>query len=147
MKLVEEKIRNTDLFLVDVKVKPSNKIEVFLDALKGVKIENCIEINRFLEGSLDREKEDFDLTVSSAGLDEPFKVPMQYTKNLGKQVALIKKSGEKVVGVLSAFENETVVIETRRTERKAAGKGKQFVVEPLTIPMEEIKETKIELSF
>lgn len=146
-KLVEEKIKGTDVFLVQVKVKPANKIEVFVDEPKHVSIETCIAISKFIESKLDREAEDFELIVSSPGIDEAFTVLPQYQKYYGKQVGIIQKDGIKVIGSLANADDKTVTIEIKTTERKQIGKGKQTVINNVTIDLDKIKETKLILPF
>ena len=146
-KLVSQKIANTALFLVDVKVNLGNKIEVELDEPNHIGLETCREISRFIEANLNRDEEDFELTVSSPGIDEPFKVLKQYEKYKGKQISVLKKDGIKLIGSLENANEKEVVLQTKKTERKQLGKGKQTVIENLTITLNEIKETKLILPF
>jgi ribosome maturation factor RimP len=145
--LAEQKIGGTPLFLVDVKVKPHNKIEVFIDSPSHVTVDECVSISRHIEAGLDREKEDFELTVSSPGLDQPFRVMDQYRKYLGKEVAVLRKDGIKIIGMLKTVNDASVEIETRRTERKEKGKGRHTIIEHVNINLDEIKETKLILPF
>jgi len=80
--LVNEKLTE-DQFLVDVTVSSSNVIHVMVDSDTGISINQIVEISRFIEGNLDREVEDFELSVFSAGLSEPFTLVRQYKKNVG----------------------------------------------------------------
>lgn len=96
VKLAEEFLYGTGLFIIDLLIKPTNKISVFLDGDNGVTIEGCKKLSRHLEEQLDREKEDFDLTVSSAGADRPLKHHRQYVKNLGKDLEIITVEGAKM---------------------------------------------------
>jgi len=80
-KLVAEKLENKDVFLVDIRIRHGNRISVFLDSDTGVNIKTCAELSRYIEFNLDRESEDFELEVSSAGLDQPLKLLRQYVKN------------------------------------------------------------------
>ncbi|MBO73037.1 MAG: ribosome assembly cofactor RimP, partial [Flavobacteriales bacterium] len=82
--LVQARIEGTKLFIVDINVSLSNKINVLIDGYDGVTISDCIDVSRGVEHNLDREAQDFELEVSSAGLDAPFAVSEQYKKNLGK---------------------------------------------------------------
>ena len=88
------------LFPVDLKISRDNVIELFVDAMQGVNIQTCIEVSREIEARLDRDAEDFSLTVSSAGIGYPFKVEGQYTKNIGKTVEAKLKDNRKVTGTL-----------------------------------------------
>lgn len=145
--LAEAHLAGTEKFLVDVKVLAGNKIEVFIDAPKHIAIADCVALSRHIEGSLDREKDDFELQVSSPGATEPFKVLAQYKKYVGTKVQAVTKEGAKHEGVLlSAGENEFVIEETRR-EKKAIGKGNQTVVENITLTYNQTKETKSVLPF
>jgi len=136
-----------DFFLVDVKVLAGNKIEVYIDAPQHIAIADCVALSRHIEGNLDREKEDFELQVSSPGATESFKVLHQYKKYIGTKVKVVTKEGAKHEGILkSADENEFVIEETRR-EKKPVGKGNHTVVENITLTYNQIKETKSVLPF
>lgn len=106
------------LFLVSVKVTPDNNIRVFLDGYDGVTVENCIALSRYIESQMDREKEDFSLEVSSAGLGTPFQVPEQYQKAKGKQVEVKFKDGMKVFGVLTEITEKNIVLEVHAGVKK-----------------------------
>ncbi len=145
--LIEEKITGTDRFIVSVKVSASKKIEVLLDGLTNIAINDCIEISRFIESSLDRENEDFELVVSSAGIDQPFTVEKQYQKNIGRELSVLKKDGIKLKGILKEYKPETsILIENEKTIKNEKNK-KQVIKEQITIPLQEIKESKLILSF
>jgi ribosome maturation factor RimP len=145
--LAEEKIGGTNLFLVDVKVKPANKIEVFVDSPNHITVDECVSISKYIEAGLDRDNEDFELTVSSPGIDQPFKVINQYQKYLGKEISSLRKDGIKIIGKLIAANENEIEIEIKRTERGEKGKGKQTIIENITIQLNQIKETKLILPF
>ena len=145
--LAEQKIGGTSLFLVDVKVKPANKIEVFVDSPNHITVDDCVSISKHIEAGLDRDKEDFELTVSSPGIDQPFKVINQYRKYLGKEISSLRKDGIKIIGKLIAANENEIQIETKRTERGEKGKGKQTIIENIIIQLNQIKETKLILPF
>lgn len=145
--LVEEKLTGTDRFVISVKVSPNKRIEVLLDGLSNIAISDCIDMSRHIESSLDREQEDFELMVSSAGIDEAFVVEKQYQKNIGREVDVVKKDGNKINGILLLHkEAEAIVVESSKTV-KDEKKKKQIITEQITIPLQEIKETKLVLSF
>lgn len=145
--LAEAHFAGTDKFLVDVKVLAGNKIEVYIDTPNHVLIADCVALSRHIEGNLDREKEDFELQVSSPGATEPFKVVSQYKKYIGSKVKVVTKEGVKHEGILkSANDNEFVIEETRR-EKKPVGKGNHTVVEDITLTYNQTKETKSVLPF
>jgi ribosome maturation factor RimP len=145
--LVNKHFENTDKFLVDVKVLKGSVIEIYVDAPNHILIADCVELSRFVEGSLDREKEDFELQVSSPGATESFKVIPQYKKYIGTKVKVVTKEGAKHEGtLLSANDNEFVIEEIRR-EKKVIGKGNHTVTENITLTYNQTKETKSVLPF
>jgi ribosome maturation factor RimP len=145
--LIDEHFAGTDKFLVDVKILKGSVIEIYIDAPNHILIADCVALSRFVEGNLDREKEDFELQVSSPGATEPFKVVPQYKKYIGTKVKVVTKEGAKHEGILkSANENEFVIEETRR-EKKPVGKGNHTVVEDITLTYNQTKETKSVLPF
>ena len=134
-----------DLFLVEVRIKPTNNIKVFIDGDQGVSIEKLVQYNRRLYKQIEENNMypngDFSLEVSSPGLDEPLKLHRQYLKNIGRYVEVMDKEGTQVAGkLLSASETELVVEEERGKNKK-----KEFVQH--TIPVEKIRSTKIQISF
>lgn len=131
-------------FLVDVKLKPGNSIQVLLDADTGVSLNKCVGYNRTLYKKIEDAglftPGDFALEVSSPGLDEPLKLPRQYQKNLGRAVEVILKDGRKVSGKLLEAEPEIVIEEVK-------GKGKKQETVKHTFSQEQIKTTKIQIVF
>ena len=116
--LIESHFEGSDKFIVDVKVLAGNKIEVYIDAPKHIVIADCVELSRFIEGHLDREKEDFELQVSSPGATESFKVLDQYRKYKETKVKVVTKDGKKYEGVLKEANDDTFVLEETRREEK-----------------------------
>lgn len=145
--LAETALEGTESFLVDVHVTPMNKIIVLIDRDGGVNIRQCVEVSRFIEKSLDREAEDFELEVSSAGLDQPFKVLRQYLKNMGKEVDVKLKDGKKIKGNLVAATEEGITIQQINKERIEGRKAKLSVEKNIEIKFPEIKETKVVIKF
>jgi ribosome maturation factor RimP len=145
--LIETHFEGSDKFIVDVKVLAGNKIEIYIDAPKHIVIADCVELSRFIEGSLDREKEDFELQVSSPGATESFKVLDQYKKYKDTKVKVVTKEGQKHEGILKEVENEFFILEETRREKKTIGKGNQTVTENITINYNNVKETKSVLPF
>ncbi|MDR0941610.1 MAG: ribosome assembly cofactor RimP [Bacteroidales bacterium] len=144
--LVEQFIAGSDLFLVDITVSPTAQISVAIDSGQGVDIDRCVALSRHIEGNLNREEEDFELTVASAGLSEPFKVYRQYEKNKGRYVAIVLTTGEKFVGTLLDVTPDEVQIEYEETV-KAGPKGKKKkVITQKTITFADIKRTTVEIS-
>jgi ribosome maturation factor RimP len=146
--LVEEHIKGSDKFIVSIKVSANNRIEVLIDGLTNISIQDCINLSRHIESSLDREKDDFELQVSSSGIDQPLVMEKQYVKNTGRTVQVLKTDGVKLEGKLIGLleDSKEIRIENSRTQKDEKGK-KQIITEQITIPLQEIKETKLVLSF
>lgn len=152
-KLVEARIEGTELFIVDISVAPGNKINVLIDGMNGVGINDCVDVSRGVEHNLDREEEDFELEVSSAGLDTPFSVLQQYLKNIGREVKVYTCDGRKHEGVLTEANEEYIVITYDEKVRLEGRKKKELVtrVEKYYFEHEDeevkIKNTKVIISF
>ncbi|MBI2270076.1 MAG: ribosome assembly cofactor RimP [Bacteroidetes bacterium] len=145
--LVIEAITGTDIFLVDLKVTPDNKITIYLDNSTRITIGECANVSRYVEEKLNREVEDFELTVSSPGLDEPFKHILQYKKRIGNQVAVVTKEGQKVVGKLNNVDDNGISIEQKSKEKTEGKKGRQVIINNVNLMFNQIKETKLVLTF
>lgn len=148
-KLVEEKIAEEKMnyFIVSVSISSSNSIRVEIDGDKGVSINDCVAISRHIEGNLDRDEEDFELVVSSAGMDQPFKILRQYQRYYGRMVEVKMKGGEKLSGKLLSANEEVVELEVSEKKKIEGKKKKQLVTEQRSLPMEEVNETKVVISF
>ena len=108
--LCEEALAGTDRFLVEVKVKPSNVIEVYIDSDTAVNIDHCAELSRFVNEKLDRDVEDYELSVLSWGLSGALKMDRQLQKYVGKDVEVKTKEMGKMQGKLVGFDAEKVEI-------------------------------------
>jgi ribosome maturation factor RimP len=139
--LVKEFMTGTELFLVAVKVSGSNRITVLADKNAGITIDECAAIHRHIEKSLDRETEDFELQVSSPGLDLPFGVIEQYFKNEGKRVEVIDYEGAKHFGKLKNVTQGGFELES---EIKIKGKTKEL--KDFSFNFEQIKSTRVILT-
>ena len=145
--LVISKLTDTRYFLVDITVSADNVIKVEIDAEDGVDIDFCVELNRFIEANFDREVEDYELEVGSAGLTSPFKVKRQYEKNLNKDVEVLEANGIKHEGVLVEVGDESFVIEETKMIRKEGDKRKKAYTERVEFKYSEIKYTKYIINF
>ena len=131
------------MFVVEVIVRPDSSIEVSLDSESGVGIDDCVMVSRFIEEKLDRDVEDFELMVASAGLSEPLKVFRQYEKNLGKEVEVLLKNGQKLKGVMTAVTENDITITYEVKELVEGKKRKQTVVKTERYALADIKYTKL----
>jgi ribosome maturation factor RimP len=141
--IVEAHFRDTDKFLVSVKVKPGNKIMVFIDADSSVSISDCAQLSRFIESHLDRETEDFDMEVSSAGLDFPIVLERQYKKNIGRDVKVTLIDGIVKKGLLTSSSAQGIEITETVIEKK--NKKKEITKVLVSLTFEQIKETRLEI--
>ena len=116
--VAEEWLKNKEgYFLVDVDVTPDNRIVVEIDQAEGVWIDDCVDLSRFIESSLDRDVEDYELEVGSAGIGQPFKVLQQYINHIGQEVEVLPKSGAKLKGILVQADEKGFTIKTTRKEK------------------------------
>ena len=142
IKLAKAKVTEFGGFLVSAKVSTQNEIQVFVDKAEGISITECLQISRFIEEELDREIEDFQLLVSSPGLNKPFVVKEQYLKSIGKEIVVKLKDGKKIKGKFIAFDGNIVL----ETSKKQKGK-KQIKRQEKIISSEKVKETKLIIKF
>ena len=145
--IVEEWLQDKDYFLVDVSVSNDNRIVVEIDHAEGVWIEDCVELSRFIESKLDREKEDFELEVGSAGIGQPFKVHQQYVNHLGKDVEVLTLDGKKYQGELHEVNDDTFSILRQVKKKEEGSKRPRLVDELVTFSYDEIKYTNYLISF
>jgi ribosome maturation factor RimP len=143
-KMAEDFLRDTDNYLIEVKVSATNKILVHIGNDQHVAIGDCVALSRKIEHSLDREAEDFELEVGSPGIDQPFKVLRQYQKYLGKEVEIKATNGLKYTGVLSsATEQEVMLLPKLKKSNKKSIKSPTNANEHLKFSMEDISETRL----
>lgn len=148
IEIINQKINGTHLFLVDVKILPGNRIEVFVDGDNGLGINECVDLSRHIEKSLDREVEDFSLEVSSPGATQPLKLSRQYIKHVGRDLELKLNDGTTISGnLIEIGKNGDLTLQTTTREPKPIGKGKINVTRTHSIQLQNIKETKIKLKF
>jgi len=99
-RIINEYYQGSDKFLVEAKVKGANQVSVFIDGDNGITIDDCKDLTRYIESKIDRDWEDFDLTVSSAGANKPIRLPRQYLKHIGRVLEVKTKEGDIVKGKL-----------------------------------------------
>jgi len=145
--IVEEVIDDLNVFIVDIMVGKGNRITVFIDSENGVSIDDCVFLSRHIESKLDREKEDFELDVSSAGIGYPFKVERQYLKNIGNNIEVILLDGKKYNGVLKSYNNGEIELEFSKKVMSEGKKKKQLITENRKLKLKDIKSTKQMLLF
>lgn len=145
--LVDEWLQDKEYFLVGIEISQDNKIVVEIDHADGVWIEDCVELSRYIEDHLNRDEEDFELEVGSAGLGQPFKVPQQYINFVGKEVEVLDADGKKVKGILKAVDGNDFTV---GVEEKVKVEGKKRPVKQevdYAFQMDKVKYTKYVISF
>ena len=145
--LAEEFLSLSDNYLIDVVIAPGNMITIEIDNDNGVEIDYCATLSRHIESLLNREEEDFELTVTSAGLTNPFKTLRQYKKYEGKEVEILTKKGQKLYAVLKSSDDDGFTAEITKMEKPEGGKRKVEVVEELRFKFDEVKYTKYKIRF
>ena len=150
--LIEEKFKEEgfeDCFLVDI-IRPegSNKLEIFVDADSGINYIKCQRLSRYLEAYIDESQwlgEKYTLEVSSPGIGRPLKFKRQYKKNIGRKVAVKLNVGGTEEGTLKEVSETEITLE--RKERVKEGKKKVNKILMIPILFDDIKETKVKITF
>ena len=134
-----------DYFLVEVKIKPTNNIKVFIEGDKGISIEKCVLFNRQLYKIIESKSffppGDFSLEISSPGIDKPLKSQRQYLKNVGRSIEILFNDGSVKTGRLLQVSNDDIMLE------ETTGKGKKAETKQLVIPFSNIKTTTVQIEF
>ena len=146
-RLIEEKIAGSDMFIVEVDVRPGNLVDVTMDADSGITIEACTEIHRHILKNIDRELIDYGLDVSSPDLSKPLKVKRQYVKNIGRSLNVKTLDNAKTEGLLTNVSDHGVALLTKNKEEVEGKKGKKWVERSIEIPFDQMKEAKVVISF
>ncbi len=145
--LVEEWLKDKDYFLVSIEISKDNKIVVEIDHADGVWIEDCVELSRYIEEHLDRDKEDFELEVGSAGLGQPFKVLQQYLNYIGKEVEVLDADGKKTKGILKSVDGNEFTVTTQQKVKLEGKKRPELIDVDKNFQMDKVKYTKYIISF
>jgi len=138
--IVNDYLGEGDKFMVEVFVNKANVINVLVDGDDGISINECVKVSRQIESRYDRDVEDYELKVSSPGLDRPFKLFRQYRKYVGKKIEVLTKEDKKEIGVLKSLTEKLIELEVLVGKKK---KEKEI----MTIPFDDILETKAVISF
>ena len=135
-------------YLVDVTVSKDNDIEITIESEEGrVELDDCVAISRYFETQFDREKEDYSLTVTSAGLDQPFKVLKQYMKAVGTKVEAQLKGGKKLIATLTAADQESITLSYTAKEAVEGKKKKELVEHNDRFTMDQVNTVRPYIEF
>lgn len=139
LELISNALEGSDKFLVNLKITPDNRIFVDIDGDNGVNIDDCIALSRAIESQLDRDEEDFELNVGSAGADMPLKLPRQYNRHIGRDLDVTTFDGEHIEAELTAADSDGITLRTHATKKQPA--------EEMRLAYKDIKSAKVVIKF
>ncbi len=147
MQTVENAIAGTDMFVVDVTVSADNNIVVELDSPESIDIDSCVAITRQIEAVFDRDVEDYQLEVGSAGLTSPFKVKGQYVKNIGNELEILTRDGRKLTGRLVEVNDDDFTVEIPVKVKHPGAKRPVVEMQPQTLAFDYCKTVRYKIDF
>ena len=145
--VVNEALAQSDAFLVEVTVSGDNRIVVEIDSYSSVSIDDCVRLNGIIKSHFDRDVEDYELEVGSAGLTSPLRVKAQYDKNVGNPVEVLTADGRKLKGELKEAGDTDFTIVVSRKVKPEGAKRPVMIDEDVTLKYDEIKYTKYLIEF
>ncbi|MDR0755166.1 MAG: ribosome assembly cofactor RimP [Prevotellaceae bacterium] len=145
---VERKIAGSDKFIADISISADNKINIVVDSDSGgININDCASISRAVEDVLNRDDEDFELEVASAGLNSPLKLLRQYQKNIDKDIDIVFKNGKKLTAKLKCANAESIDVEYEEKMIVENKKRKQIIIKNETVLLDDVKSVKAVVLF
>lgn len=144
---VEDQLKDTEYFLTDITVTPSNEITVEIDSLTPGDIEECIRLTRAIEEAFDRDVEDYELEVGTAGLTSPLKVRRQYDKYIGQDLEVLTTDGRKLHATLRSVSDDGIVLTTQQKVKKEGSKKPVIESVHIELPFSLIKRAVYDLKF
>lgn len=144
---IEKQLEESEYFLTDLKITPANEITVEIDSMTPGDIEECVALTRAIEGEFDRDVEDYELEVGTAGLTSPLKLPRQYQKYIGQDLEVLTKDGKKLKGMLRSADDEGIVLVTEQKVKKEGQKKPVIEKMETPLPYPNIKRAVYDLKF
>ncbi|MDE5794529.1 MAG: ribosome assembly cofactor RimP [Muribaculaceae bacterium] len=144
---VEAQLKDTEYFLTDLKVSPNNEITVEIDSLTPGDIEECVKLTRAIEAQFDRDIEDYELEVGTAGLTSPLKVARQYEKYIGQDLEVLTTDGRKLHGMLRKVDENGIILAIEQKVKKEGVKKPVVETQELDLPYSLIKRAVYDLKF
>ena len=145
---ISSEIVARNCFIVDVTISKDNDVEITIESENGcVELDDCVSVSRFFETKFDREKEDYSLTVTSAGLDQPFKMFKQYQKAVGSKVEVQLKGGRKLIATLSEADEESITLRYSAKEAVEGKKKKELVEHNDRFTMDQVNSVRPHIEF
>jgi ribosome maturation factor RimP len=146
--IIEQEIAGSDKFIVDINISADNKISITIDSDSGgINISDCVSISRAVEDLLNRDEEDFEMEVTSAGLSSPFKMLRQYQKNINKDIDIVFKNGKKLSAKLIRATADSIDVEYEEKMIIENKKRKQLITKNETVMLADVKSVKTAVSF
>jgi ribosome maturation factor RimP len=140
--IIEDYTADAALFLVSLKISGDNVVEVVIDGPQGVNLDQCVALSNRINAAFDRNIDDFELTVSSAGLDQPLRIFPQYLKYIGQEVDITLRAGKKIRATLLEATPETITVQYEQQKKIEGKKRKQRLTITETYTLTEVKTTK-----
>jgi ribosome maturation factor RimP len=140
--IINDFLKDSENYLVNIEVRPDNTIVVEIDNDQAVTLYDCVALSRFVESRLDRNKEDYELEVGSAGISQPFRHLRQYRKNIGKEVETLLKNGKKYTGILKEADENQFILTVEKKIKPEGAKRKITAGEDMCFIYNEIKYTR-----
>lgn len=144
---IEGQLKDTEYFLTDLKVSPANEITVEIDSLTPGDIEECVRLTRAIEEAFDRDVEDYELEVGTAGLTSPLKVRRQYDKYVGRDLEVLTSDGRKLHGMLSSVSDDGIILSIQQKVKKEGSKKPVIETTDIDLPFSLIKRAVYDLKF
>lgn len=145
--IVSEWLADKEYFLTDLSVSEDDRIVVEIDHKDGVWIDDCVALSKYIEDRLDRNDEDYELEVGSAGIGQPFKVHRQYENHVGDAVEVVTKSHDKLRGVLSAVNDNEVSLVVKVKYKPEGAKRAKMVDKEVTLAFDDIATCQAVIDF
>ena len=145
--LVNQWLEGKEYFLTDLSVSADNRIVVEIDHKEGVWIDDCVNLSRYIDQHLDREVEDYELEVGSAGIGQPFKVLQQYVNHVGKQVEVVTTTGEKLRGLLKEANEEGITLTLTVKVKEEGMKRPKLQEQERQLSFNDIKQTQYVIDY
>ncbi len=146
-KVAESTLLEKEFVVVEVEVKPVNKFTVYIESLEGITIGDCVKVSRHIEQHFNRDEENYELNVSSAGIDRPLKVPIQFIKNMGRVAEVKLLDGNMLKGILKAGNENSITLHCVVKEKDEKTRKTKTLEKEFEIELNKIKTVTIVVSF
>ena len=143
VELSEAFLKDSANYLIDVNIRSGNRISIFIENDEHVSIKDCIALSKHIESQFDREQQDFELEVSSPGIDSPFRHERQYVKYVGKEIEILMSNGDKFSGELLGSDSESIQYLPSKKGRSKKTDQTTNSKEAMTVLLSEVKETRL----